>query len=66
MTIIPVNGTLLVQQGCRLLNKLYEEAFPDNQEGMHDAIEWASQICIGWHESQSADWSAKVIKNAAA
>lgn len=66
MTIVPVNGTLFVQQGCRLLNKLYEEAFPDTEEGMHDAIEWASQICLGWHESQDAEFTAKVIKNAAA
>lgn len=66
MTIIPSAGTLRVMQRCRLLDKHYEASFPDNSEGMHEAIEWASQICIGWHESQSADWTAKVIKNAAA
>ncbi|MDU5828528.1 MAG: DUF5444 family protein [Mixta calida] len=65
MTIIPVNGTIFVQQGCRLLNRLYEASFPDNEEGMREAIEWASQICVGWHESQEAEWTKKVINYAA-
>ncbi|EPV4129310.1 DUF5444 family protein, partial [Salmonella enterica subsp. enterica serovar Infantis] len=29
MTITPVNGTILVQQGNREFNKLYEKVFPD-------------------------------------
>ncbi|ENK0987083.1 DUF5444 family protein, partial [Salmonella enterica] len=29
MTITPVNGKILVQQGNREFNKLYEKAFPD-------------------------------------
>ena len=49
MTIIPVNGTILVQQGCSHLNKLYEEAFLDTQESMHKAYEWASEITLSWH-----------------
>ncbi|EEK4389847.1 DUF5444 family protein, partial [Salmonella enterica subsp. enterica serovar Infantis] len=28
MTITPVNGTILVQQGNREFNKLYEKVFP--------------------------------------
>lgn len=33
MTIVPVNGTILVQQGNREFNKLYEASFPDTKEG---------------------------------
>ncbi|ARJ43264.1 hypothetical protein B1H58_15300 [Pantoea alhagi] len=66
MTIIPDNGILRVMQRCRLLDKHYEASFPDNNEGMHDAIEWASQICLGWHISQDAEFTAKVTSHAAA
>jgi hypothetical protein len=65
MTIIPVNGTLLVQQGCMRLNKLYEESFPDTKEGMKSAYEWATAISIGWHDCQDDDWNKMVKKNAA-
>lgn len=65
MTIIPDNGSLRVLQCCRLLDKHYEASFPDNSEGMHEAIEWASQICLGWHDSQDADWTEKVTNYAA-
>jgi len=44
---------------------MYEASFPDNEEGMREAIEWASQICVGWHESQEAEWTKKVINYAA-
>ncbi|EAA7945693.1 protein kil [Salmonella enterica subsp. enterica] len=37
MTITPVNGTILVQQGNREFNKLYEKVFPDTKQGMSDA-----------------------------
>lgn len=65
MTIIPVNGTLLVQQGCQKFGKLYEEAFPDTREGMKSAYEWANTIALGWHECQDDDWSKKEKANAA-
>ncbi|MDY0929087.1 DUF5444 family protein [Enterobacter sp. CFBP8995] len=65
MTIIPVNGTLLVQQGCMRLNKLYEESFPDTKEGMKSAYEWATAISIGWHDCQDDDWNKMVKKYAA-
>lgn len=41
MTITPVNGTILVQQGNREFNKLYEKVFPDTKQGMSDAYTWA-------------------------
>lgn len=66
MTIIPDNGSLRVMQRCRLLDKHYEASFPDSSEGMHEAIEWASQICLGWHDSQDAEWNKKVMNHAAA
>ncbi|WP_130834304.1 DUF5444 family protein [[Erwinia] mediterraneensis] len=56
MTIIPVNGTILVQQGNREFNKLYEESFPDTKEGMNKAVMWASAISLGWHDCQDQDW----------
>ncbi|WP_312836674.1 DUF5444 family protein [Pantoea sp.] len=56
MTIIPVNGTILVQQGCRVFNKLYEESFPDTKEGMRAAVLWASEISLTFHVSQDADF----------
>lgn len=41
MTITPVNGTIIVQQGNREFNKLYEKVFPDTKQGMSDAYTWA-------------------------
>ena len=57
MTIVPVNGTILVQQGNREFNKLYEAAFPDTKEGMREAFKWASDIALGWHDCQDEDWN---------
>lgn len=65
MVIIPVNGTILVQQGCSHFNKLYEEAFPDTQDGMHKAYEWASEIALGWHNCQDEDWNKRFNNHAA-
>ncbi|MDU7377892.1 MAG: DUF5444 family protein [Enterobacteriaceae bacterium] len=57
MTIVPVNGTVLVQQGNRDFNKLYEKSFPDNAQGMKEAYAWASSIALGWDDSQDEDWN---------
>jgi hypothetical protein len=56
MTIVPVNGTILVQQGNKQFNKLYEKAFPDTKEGCSDAFKWAAGIALGWDEWQDEDW----------
>lgn len=56
MTILPVNGTILVQQGNREFNKLYEESFPDTTEGLNSAYWWAWEIAMGWHDSQEEEW----------
>lgn len=56
MIIIPVNGTILVQQGNREFNKLYEASFPDTKEGMNKAVMWAGAIAAGWHDCQDKDW----------
>lgn len=65
MNIIPVNGTVLVQQGCLRLNKVYEASFPDSKEGMKAAYDWASTIALGWHDCQDKDWNEMVKRNAA-
>ncbi|EAT5414299.1 protein kil, partial [Salmonella enterica subsp. enterica serovar Newport] len=52
MTITPVNGTILVQQGNREFNKLYEKVFPDTKQGMSDAYTWAAGIALGWDKWQ--------------
>ncbi|WP_210453500.1 DUF5444 family protein [Pantoea ananatis] len=65
MTIIPVNGTILVQQPCLRLNKVYEESFPDTKAGMKDAYRWASVISLGWHDCQDNDWNKRHSNNAA-
>ncbi|EPO1082274.1 DUF5444 family protein [Cronobacter dublinensis] len=59
MTIVPVNGTILVQQGNREFNKLYEAAFPDTDDGRHSAYEWAWEIAMGWNDIQDDDWNKK-------
>lgn len=56
MTILPVNGTILVQQGNREFNKLYEASFPDTKEGMKSAVSWACEIALGWNDEQDDDW----------
>ncbi|EBB2063673.1 protein kil [Salmonella enterica] len=56
MTITPVNGTILVQQGNREFNKLYEKVFPDTKQGMSDAYTWAAGIALGWDKWQEEDW----------
>lgn len=56
MTIVPVNGTILVQQGNREFKKLYEESFPNTKDGWKDAAWWAWEIAMGWHKSQNDDW----------
>ncbi|KDS03691.1 kil host cell killing activity, partial [Salmonella enterica subsp. enterica serovar Heidelberg str. RI-11-014316] len=56
MTIVPVNGTILVQQGNREFNKLYEASFPDTKEGNSAAYAWASSIAMGWEDCQDEDW----------
>lgn len=65
MTILPVNGTVLVQQPCERLGKLYEASFPDNKAGMHEAYLWAAEIALGFHESQNEDWANWSKRNAA-
>lgn len=57
MTILPVNGTVLVQQGNRDFNKLYEASFPDTKEGLKSAYSWAWEIAMGWHDIQNDDWN---------
>lgn len=57
MTIVPVNGTILVQQGNREFNKLYEASFPDTKEGNSAAYAWASSIAMGWEDCQDEDWN---------
>jgi hypothetical protein len=56
MVILPVNGTILVQQGNRDFNKLYEASFPDTKEGMKSAVSWAWEIALGWNDEQDDDW----------
>lgn len=56
MTIVPVNGTIYVSQGNRDFNKMYENAFPDTEEGMKKAYEWARVIALGWDDCQDKDW----------
>jgi len=57
MTIVPVNGTILVQQGNREFNKLYEASFPDTKDGNSAAYAWASSIAMGWEDCQDEDWN---------
>lgn len=59
MTIAPVNGNILVQQGNREFNKLYEKSFPDTKEGISEAYLWAAGIDLGWDEWQDEDWDKK-------
>ncbi|EKK3986123.1 DUF5444 family protein [Cronobacter sakazakii] len=59
MVILPVNGTILVQQGNREFNKVYESAFPDTVDGRHSAYEWAWEIAMGWNDIQDDDWNKK-------
>ncbi|MER1974554.1 DUF5444 family protein [Pseudocitrobacter faecalis] len=59
MTIVPVNGTILVQQGNREFNKLYEKSFPDTKQGVADAYMWAAGISLGWDKWQDEDWDKK-------
>ncbi|EHE9225998.1 hypothetical protein IFW15_002006 [Salmonella enterica] len=53
MTITPVNGIILVQQGNREFNKLYEKVFPDTKQGMSDAY---------MVKEVAADFAAKLRK----
>ncbi|ECJ4508440.1 protein kil [Salmonella enterica subsp. salamae] len=57
MKITPVNGNILVQQGNREFNKLYEKTFPDTNQGCRDAYMWAAGIALGWDKWQDEDWS---------
>lgn len=61
MTITPVNGTILVQQGNREFNKLYEKVFPDTKQGMSDAYTWAAGIALGWDKWQDEEWEARHV-----
>ncbi|ELK3862967.1 DUF5444 family protein [Salmonella enterica] len=61
MTITPVNGTILVQQGNREFNKLYEKVFPDTKQGMSDAYTWTAGIALGWDKWQDEEWEARHV-----
>lgn len=56
MVILPVNGTVLVQQGNKDFKKLYEESFPDTTDGLKSAYRWAFEIAMGWHDCQTEEW----------
>ncbi|MTH45380.1 DUF5444 family protein [Intestinirhabdus alba] len=59
MTITPINGAILIKQGNREFNKLYEKVFPDTKQGLSDAYTWAAVIALGWDNFQDDDWNKK-------